>query len=175
MATTAQRTRRNGGSEGRTEWSSALARETTRDAQEALGRSLQATLDTMTTFAEIGQRVWRELVQLSFTGTREALRLAAEVQGSSLDAIGQSLSGWSTPQPAMEGWERLLNGSARAFAQFAETVQDRAEQGTERLKEAVDVMAEQVKETSTQLSQLGDVVESQRANAAAGARGATKA
>ncbi len=59
MATTAQRTRRNGGSEATTEWSSALARETTRDAQEALGRSLQATLDTMTTFAEISQRVWR--------------------------------------------------------------------------------------------------------------------
>jgi hypothetical protein len=174
MATTTQRTRRNGGSEGMTEWSSTLARETTRDAQEALGRSLQATLDTMTTFAEVGQRVWRELLQLSFAGTREALRLGAEVQGSSIDAIQQSLSGWSTPQPVMEGWERLLNGSARAFAQFAESVQDKAERGTERLKEAVDVMAEQVKETSTQLSQLGDVVESQRANAT-GTRSATKA
>jgi hypothetical protein len=76
MATTAQRTRRNGGSEGMTEWSSTLARETTRDAQEAL-------------------------------------RLAAEVQGSTLDALGQSLSGWSTPQPAMDGWERLLNGMAQ--------------------------------------------------------------
>jgi hypothetical protein len=173
MATTAQRTRRNGGSEGMTQWSSALARETTRDAQEALGRSLSATLDTMTTFAEIGQRVWRELVQLSFTGTREALRLSAEVQGSSIEALGQSLSGWSTPQPAMEGWERLLNGSARAFAQFAESVQDKAERGSERLKEAVDAMAEQVKETSAQISSLGDVVESQRANAA-GTRGAVK-
>lgn len=165
MATTAQRTRRNGGSEGMTEWSTTLARETTRDAQEALGRSLQATIDTMATFAEVGQRVGRELLQLSFAGTREALRLGAEVQGSSIDAIGQALSGWSTPQPAMAGWERLLNGSARAFAEFAESVQDKAEQGTERLKEAVDVMAEQVKETSTQLSQLGDVVESERANA----------
>lgn len=165
MATTAQRTRRNGGSEEMTGWSSMMARETTRDAQEALGRSLQATLDTVTTFAEVGQRVWRELLQLSFAGTREALRLGAEVQGSSIDAIQQSLSGWSTPQPAMEGWESLLNGSARAFAQFAESVQDKAERGTERLKQAVDVMAEQVKETSTQLSQLGDVVESQRANA----------
>ena len=127
----------------------------------------------MTTYAEVGQRVWRELVQLSFTGTREALRLCAEVQGSSIEALGQSLSGWSTPQPALEGWERLLNGSARAFAQFAESVQDKAERGSERLKEAVDVMAEQVKETSAQISSLGDVVESQRTNAA-GARGPVK-
>jgi hypothetical protein len=163
MATTASRTRRNGGSEALTDWSSSIARETTRDAQEALGRSLRATVDTMTTFTEVTQQVWGELVQLSVTGAREAIRLGAEVQGSAIEAMQQALTGWSSRQPAVEGWERLFNGSARAFAQFAETVNDKAERGTERLKQAVDVMADQVKETSSRIADLGDVVENERA------------
>jgi hypothetical protein len=38
-------------------------------------------------------------------------------------------------------------------SRFAETMQGTAEEGTERIKQAVDVMADQIKEGTTQLGQ----------------------
>lgn len=163
MATT-QRTRRNGNdrTDEMIDWSRGLGTEATRDAQEALSRSMRATVDTVSSFAEVGQRVGRELMQLSMQSTKEALRLLADIQGSTIEALQVNIGSWAVGQPAVQTWQRLLDGSARAYSRFAETVQGTAEEGTERIKDAVDHMAGQVKENAAQLAEMGDALEENR-------------
>ena len=169
MATsTSTRPRRNGGSREATDWTHNLGLEATRDAQEALGRSMRASVESMSTFSEVGQRVNRELFSLTVASSKEALRFWADMQGSALDAVQTAFGTWTTGQPILQSWQRLLDGSARAFGRFAETMQGTTEEGTERIKEAVDAMADQVKESSAQLGGLSDDIEERRARADSG-------
>ena len=148
--TTTQARRRNGGTADET---AEFGMEATRNAQETLLRSLRTGIDTALTFTDVGQRVSRELMALTVTGAKQMLQLMAEVQGSTLDALQASLVPWSEAAPAMRGWRHLVDGSAQAVSRFAETMQGTAEEGTERIKQAVDVMADQIKEGTTQLGQ----------------------
>ena len=176
MATnTTTRTRRDGGGQDATGWSRSLGLEATRDAQEALGRSMRASVESMSTFSEVGQRVNRELFSLTVASTKEALRFWADVQGSALDALQTGFGTWTTGQPILQSWQRLLDGSARAYGRFAETMQGTTEEGTERIKEAVDAMADQVKESSAQLGALGDEIEERRAKADSGSSSSGRA
>jgi hypothetical protein len=162
--TTTPTRRRNGGS---AEDTTDLGMEATRTAQETLLRSLRTGVDTALTFTDVGQRVSREIMALSVTGAKQMLQLMAEVQGSTLDAIQAGLVPWSDGSPAFKGWQRLVDGSATAVSRFAETMQGTAEEGTERIKQAVDVMADQIKEGTVQLGQAAEE-ESNRTRAAAG-------
>jgi hypothetical protein len=162
------RTRRNGGGQETGEWSRSLGLEATRDAQEALGRSMRASVHSMSTFTEVGQRVTRELLSLSIASAKEGFRFWADMQGSALDALQTGFGTWTTGQPAVESWQRLVDGGAQAFGRFAETMQGTTEEGTERIKEAVDAMADQVKESSAQLGELGDDLESRRSGSNTG-------
>lgn len=148
--TTTQARRRNGGTADET---AEFGMEATRNAQETLIRSMRTGVDTALTFADVGQRVSRELMSLTVTGTKQMLQLMAEMQGSTLDALQAGLVPWSEGHPANRGWQRLVDGSAQAVSRFAETMQGTAEEGTERIKRAVDVMADQIKEGTTQLGQ----------------------
>ena len=148
--TTTQARRRNGGTP---DDAAEFGMEATRNAQETLIRSLRTGVDTALTFADVGQRVSRELMSLTVTGTKQMLQLMAEMQGSTLDALQAGLVPWSDGHPASRGWQRLVDGSAQAVSRFAETMQGTAEEGTERIKRAVDVMADQIKEGTTQLGQ----------------------
>jgi hypothetical protein len=149
-STTTQTRRRNGGTaDDPTEF----GMEATRSAQEMVLRSLRTGVDTALTFADVGQRVTRELTTLTVTGAKQMLQLWAEVQGTMLDALQSSLVPWSEGNPAFRGWQRVVDGSAHAMNRFAETMQGTAEEGTERIKRAVDVMADQIKEGTTQLGQ----------------------
>jgi hypothetical protein len=165
---TSTRPRRNGGTQDAADWSRNLGLEATRDAQEALGRSMRASVDSMSTFSEVGQRVNREIFSLTVASTKEALRFWADVSGSALDALQAGFGAWTTGQPILQGWQRLLDGSARAFGRFAETMQGTTEEGTERIKEAVDAMADQVKESSAHLGELSDDIESRRERMSSG-------
>ena len=150
---TTQARRRNGGTP---EDSAEFTLEATRNAQETLLRSLRTGVDTALSFSDVGSRVSREIVDLSVTGAKQMLQLWAEVQGSMLDAVQNTLVPWSGDSPAARGWQRLVDGSAAAVNRFAETMQGTAEEGTERIKKAVDVMADQIKEGT---AQLGHTVE----------------
>src|ERR1041385_4911242 len=165
MATTTTQNRRrtNGGT---SEDSAELGLEATRNAQETILRSLRTGVDTALTFSDVGQRVGRELVELTVTGTKQMLQLWAEMQGSILDALQSSVIPWSDNSPASRGWKRLVDGSAAAVNRFAETMQGTAEEGTERIKHAVDVMAGQIKEGTAQLGQTVEE-ETNRTRAAA--------
>ena len=170
MATTQKNRNGNDQTDEMIDWTRGIGMEATRDTQEALSRSMRATIDTVSSFAEVGQRVGRELVQLSMQGTKEALRLFADVQGSTLDALQAGIGSWAVGQPALHTWQRMLDGNAQAYSRFAETVQGTAEQGTERIKDAVEQMADQVKENSAQLGEIGDALEENRAGRSTRAR-----
>ena len=164
MATsTTQARRRNGGTADET---SEFGMEATRNAQEMLIRSLRTSVDTARTFVDVGQEVSRELLGLSVTGTKQLLQMWAEVQGSMLDALQSGAAPWSENSPTFRGWQRLVDGSAHAVSRFAETMQGTAEEGTERIKQAVDVMADQIKEGTAQLGQTAEE-ETNRTRAAA--------
>ena len=113
--------------------------EATRNAQETMLRSVRVGVDTTLTLTDVGQRVGRELMALGVTGAKQMLQLWAEVQGSTLDAVNR----------------------------FAESMQGRAEEGTERIKQAVDVMADQIKDGAVAIGQAVEN-ESNRTRAAAG-------
>jgi len=149
-ANTPQARRRNGGA---AQESAEFGLEATRNAQETLLRSLRTGVDTALTFTDVGQRVGRELVELNVTGAKQMLQLWAEMQGSMLDAIQGTLVPWSDNSPAFRGWQRLVDGSAAAVNRFAETMQGTAEEGTERIKQALDVMADQIKEGTVAIGQ----------------------
>jgi hypothetical protein len=148
--TTTQARRRNNGSPDEAE---ELGLEATRNAQETVLRSVRTGVDTALTFADVGQRVSRELMTLTVTGAKQMLQMWAEVQGTMLDALQSGLAPWSEENPATRGWKRLVDGSAHAVNRFAETMQGSAEEGTERIKRAVDVMADQIKEGTAELGQ----------------------
>jgi len=148
-SSTTQTRRRNGNTDGAIE----LGMESTRNAGETVIRSLRAGADTTLTFADVGQQVTRELVNLTVTGTKQMLQLWADMQGSMLDALQNGLTPWSDGSPAFRGWQRLADGGAQAMNRFAETMQGSAEEGAERIKRAVDVMADQIKEGTQQLGQ----------------------
>ena len=162
-STTTQNRRRNGGN---AEEATEFGMEATRNAQETLMRSLRTGVDTALTFADVGQRVSRELMTLSVTGAKQMLQMWAEVQGSMLDALQSGAAPWSENSPTLRGWQRLVDGSAHAVNRFAETMQGTAEEGTERIKQAVDVMADQIKEGTAQLGQTVEE-ETNRTRAAA--------
>lgn len=162
-STTTQTRRRNGGTADET---TDFGMEATRNAQEMLIRSLRAGVDTSLTFADVGRQVTGELVGLSVTGTKQMLQMWAEMQGSLLEALQAGLVPWSEGSPAFRGWQRLVDGSAQAVNRFAETMQGTAEEGTERIKRAVDVMADQIKEGTGQLGQTAEE-ETNRTRAAA--------
>jgi hypothetical protein len=83
-----------------------------------------------------------------------------------LDALQSGATPWAENSAAFRGWQRIVDGSAHAVNRFAETMQGTAEEGTERIKQAVDVMADQIKEGTAQLGQTVEE-ETNRTRAAA--------
>lgn len=129
------------------------------DAEVAIGHSVRATVDTMTTMAEVNQRVNREMVAFATSGTKEMFKLWAELQGATMDAFQATFGSWTTPEPVLAGWQRLVDGNTQAFGRFAQVVQQTAEQSTDRVKEAVETLADQVKENGSHVTAIADAVE----------------
>lgn len=153
MATnnSAQRRARNGGSG---EQDAEVGIEAARNAQETIIRSLGTGGDTVLTFIDVGQDVTRELVSLTVAGTKQALRMSADVLGSVLDGFHSVAAPVAEGRVAFRGWQRVLDGSAQAVGRFAEEMQGNAEAGTDRIKQAVEVLANQVKETAAEVAEV---------------------
>jgi hypothetical protein len=162
-STTTQARRRSGGNGDET---MEFGMEANRNAQEMMLRSLRTGVDTTLAFADVGQRVSRELMTLTLTGAKQMLQMWAEVQGTMLDALQSGGAPWSEGNPTVRGWRHFVDGTAQAVNRFAETMQGTAEEGTERIKRAVDVMADHVKEGTIELGQAVEE-ETNRTRAAA--------
>jgi hypothetical protein len=153
-ATSARRRRAGGNVDETTEWARNFGLESTHEAQEAMGRTMRATLDVFTTFTEVSHRVNQEMAGFMVNGNREALKLMADMQGAWLDALQMTMGGISSEGPAVDAWQKLVDTNTRAFGRFAGLVQESAEKGTDRIKEAVDTMADQVKDAGGQLTSV---------------------
>jgi hypothetical protein len=141
-----QKTRRDD-AERTTERARDLGHEVNQDVEDILVRSMRATAVNLSTFTEVGQKLSREMAALYLAGAKQGLRLYADVQGTMLDAVEASMGPAAVSAPLVAGFERLVNGGTRAYGRFTETMQGTTEEGVDRIKQAVDVMADQVKES----------------------------
>jgi hypothetical protein len=114
--TTPARRRRN----GMTDEMTGFEMEAARNAQEMLLRSLRAGVDTALTFGDVGQRVGREMITLTMSGTKQWLRMWAEVQGSTIDVFQTGMTPWAEGLPSLRGCQRLVDGSAEVLSRFTE-------------------------------------------------------
>lgn len=144
-----------------------LVREAGRDAQDALNRSTKASVNTFDTYANVAQQMTEENLGLWSNSLRQSLQLWTDMVGGAVGAIDQTLRSWVSQPTTWEGWQGMLDTSARAWSQFAEQAQATTEEGVERLKQAVDTAADQVKENGAELTKLTqDSARSRRAAAA---------
>src|SRR4051794_35929025 len=98
--TTAQTRRRNGGTADET---MDFGIEATRNVQETMLRSLRAGTDTVLSFADVGQKVSRELLALTVTGAKQMVQVWAEVQGTTLDGLQSGLAPFGEGSSAFRG------------------------------------------------------------------------
>ena len=152
--TTSTRSRRSNGDHYQE--AAELGTDATRNAQETVIRALGTGTDTALTVVDVGQKVAREVVSASVAGVQQTLRMSADVLASALGAVHYSLGPWAEGRVAVQGWRRLVDGSAQAIGRFAEEMQGTAQEGTERIKQAVNVLADQVKDSATELGQAAE-------------------
>jgi hypothetical protein len=129
-----------------------LGHDVNQDVHDILARSMRAAAVNLSTFTEVGQKVSREMVDLYMATAKQGLRLYADFQGTMLDAVEASMGPSAVTAPVVAGFERLYNGGTRAYGRFTESMQGTTEEGVDRIKEAVDVMADQVKESMADLA-----------------------
>jgi hypothetical protein len=129
-----------------------LGHDVNQDVEDILARSMRATAVNVSTFTEVGQKVSREMAALYVAGAKQGLRLYADFQGAMLDAVEASISPSAVSAPLVAGFERFFYGGTRAYGRFTESLQGTTEEGVERIKQAVDVMADQVKESMADLA-----------------------
>ena len=125
-------------------------------------------VETFTLWADMNQRVMRELVDLSATTAKEGVRLYAELQSTAVEAVrdGQSLflNGQSSLQDAArdplgfcqkavaesvksaQKTFRLLEGNAQAMTRSAERLQATAEQTGREIQGSVTQLASKLKQ-----------------------------
>ena len=84
----------------------------TRGATDVLGRSLQASMETVTTMMDLAAQLQREMFDSAMTGVKQS----------------------------MEMWADMLQGTA--------------ERGSARFKDAVDTMADKVKDSTGEIASL---------------------
>lgn len=166
MASTTQTARRNAArttAQGAAEQARALTREAGQDAQEALGRSIKISVDTMTNLSEIGQQVSRHLMDLTLASTQEAFRLWPALFSSVLDGVRSNADHFPMNADAVNVWQRVLDGGTDAFSQYTKTVQHASEEGTERINQAMSSLADRVHENSREVGEVADKIEQNRA------------
>ena len=130
---------------------------TTKKADEMFGQFTGKAVEALTLWADANQKIVRELVDLSASTAKEGVRLYAELQSSTVEAVkgGQDFllgrqAQWQEIQkdPAawfqkslLDGMEeaqkafKLLEGNAQAITQSAERLQASAEQASKEIQQ----------------------------------------
>jgi hypothetical protein len=139
--------------------------------QELFGQIAGKTLSTMTVWADANQRLLRELVEFSSGTAQEGVRLYAELQRNTLDAVRDSqgtAARWqhtwkdAVIEPALwyqkavtesmtaaQRTFRLLEESGQAVTRSAERLQTSAEQAGKSVQETFTGAAARMKEIYT--------------------------
>jgi head-tail adaptor len=130
---------------------------TTKKADEMFGQFTGKAVEALTLWADANQKVLRELVDVSASTAKEGVRLYAELQSSTVEAVkgGQDFllgrqAQWQEIQkdPAawfqkslLDGMEeaqkafKLLEGNAQAITQSAERLQASSEQASKEIQQ----------------------------------------
>jgi|SRR5581483_2288590 len=126
-----------------------------RTTQELMIRSLRSGMDTTLACSQLTQRLGHELLSLAVTAAEQTLQLWTDVQAAAWEATGAGIRwpGEGGDLWPWRSWQRLVDGSAHALSRFADTVQGSVEEGTERIKQVVDLTSEQVTKTTADLGQ----------------------
>lgn len=173
MATTTESTRRGAarnGTKDAIEESRALAREAGLDAQEALSRSIKISVDTANNVSEVWQQLARHVVDLSLASTQEAFRLWPELASSAIDGWRAALDRWPINVETVGVFQRVLDGSTDAFSRYTRIVQTTAEEGTERIGQAVNDLTERVQDSSREVGEMGKRIEQNRTGRSSASR-----
>jgi hypothetical protein len=140
----------------------------TKKAQEMFTQGSGKAVETMTLWADANQRVLRELAELSAATAKEGVRLYAELQQASLEAMREAQatamrwqSIWQDAprdplawyQRAMtdgvehtQKWFRMLEGNAQAMTRTAERLQSTAEQAGKGIQDSLSETVTKMKE-----------------------------
>ncbi len=136
--------------------------------QEAMNQAGGQAVETMTVWADANQRVIRELVELSAATAKEGVRLYAELQQSTIEALRESQAAalrWQTtwqdaPKDLVSWYQRalvdsvdgaqkafrMLEGNAQAVTRSAERLQTSAEQAGKGIQETFNGLIGKVKD-----------------------------
>jgi hypothetical protein len=137
-------------------------------AQEIFTQGSGKAVETLTAWADANQRVLRELAELSAATAKEGVRLYAELQQSSLEAMREAQatalrwqSTWQeAPRDPMawyqraltdgvehtQKWLRLVEGNAQAVTRTAERLQTTAEQAGKGIQASFSEAVTKMKE-----------------------------
>jgi len=144
----------------------------TAKAQEQMNQFAGKAMETMTLWADVNQRVLREMTELAAGTAKEGVRLYAELQQGAIDALRDSQAvtlrwqeswqqGAKDPflwyQKALaEGVEttqklfRYVEGNVQAVARSAERLQASTEKSGKEIQETVGALATKMKDVYAQ-------------------------
>jgi hypothetical protein len=117
------------------------------EAYQTAGRLATATVNSWTALAQVSQSVNRELADLWTAGGQESWRLFGELQAASL-GIAARAGGVMMPATPAETQQQLWAAGTEAYRRFSEELQARVEETTGKIQEAVNELAERVKNES---------------------------
>jgi hypothetical protein len=118
-------------------------------------QSLGSALETFSTLGSVSQRVGGELLEQGTSAVRDGFETSAKVTGAVLDATKDtfnSFSSFSAEFDPLSTWSRLVDTSAHAYTDYATRLAASAEESTEKIRDAVRVLSDEVQASAARLS-----------------------
>lgn len=148
------------------------AMDDSKKTQEVLRQWSDKAVETMTVWADVQQRVLRELVEASATTAKEGARLYAELQQNTIETLRDSQAAairWQAAWPedprnatawyqqavieSVDGAQkslRLMEGNVQAITRSVERLQSAAEHAGKGIHETLNAVASKMKDLGSQ-------------------------
>ena len=123
-----------------------------RRAREAVSETTTATVDSLVAYTEVAQQMLGELTALTLSGAKDLYQLQTDASQSAFDALGDSLGKDLAEAPAVVAWQKMVKAGAEALDKLAAQVKASVEEGNEKIRDAVDTVAVQVKDHNAKLA-----------------------
>ncbi len=131
----------------------------TKETQELFGQFTGKAGEALALWADANQKILREVVDLSASTAKEGVRLYAELQSSSVEAVKEGQAYWLRLQGSLGECQRcvlagieetqnafkLLEGNAQAITRSAERLQATAEQTAKEIQQTFATLATKAK------------------------------
>ena len=130
-----------------------------RSARDVVSETTATTIDSLVAYTEAAQGILKDLTSLTLANAKDVYALQRDASKSALDALADAYGKDLTDQPAFQVWDKLVKVGADVLDRFAEQVRSTVEQGNDKIKDAVDTVAVQVKDQNAKLSSALEKVE----------------